>query len=148
MPEESNRHQEGYETKDLNTGAIAGFAAILFILATGALIVTTLLIRGFENKSAERGAGEPAAALSVPEGAGPGLEQNPKTSRQELMKPAFDRLDAFGVASEPPLRLHVPVETAIELIASGQAPYKQRPAPAFPAQPETGAADPGEPVVE
>lgn len=153
MPEESNRHQEGYEKTDLNPGAIAGFAGILFLLAVGALIITVAILRGFESKSAGGGperTGEPGFALSASDGGpGPQLEQDPRFGRVQMMQPAFERLDAYGLVSETPVRLHVPVDKAMELIAAGQAPYKMLPPAAATPPPAQGdAAAPGEPGAE
>jgi hypothetical protein len=153
MPEESNRHQEGYEKTDLNPGAIAGFAGILFLLAAGALVITVAILRGYESTSAGGGTeqtGDPAYALSASDGGpGPQLEQEPRLGREVLMQAAFERLDAYGVVSETPLRLHIPVEKAIELIAAGRAPYKMfPPTAATPPLAQGDAAAPGEPGAE
>ncbi|MFP4500500.1 MAG: hypothetical protein ACLFTT_05825 [Candidatus Hydrogenedentota bacterium] len=129
MPEEFNGPQEGYEKTDANAGVFVAFGVVMALLIIGALLITFGFLRAMEDRDTlTAGKGQnTAAGLSrhtIERGAE--LEPAPEAERKALTAPAFERLDSYGVVSETPRRVHIPVDKAIDLIAAGQAPYKMR----------------------
>ncbi|HNR31245.1 MAG TPA: hypothetical protein PKI11_10180 [Candidatus Hydrogenedentes bacterium] len=122
---EKNQHPgDGYEKRDLNPNAIALFAVAVMLLTVAALVVTLFIVRGFER----RRSAEAPSAIELPRTTvvrGPELERNPEAERDAVLVPARQRLNGYGSVAEAPRRVHIPIDEAIDLIASGRVPYKR-----------------------
>jgi hypothetical protein len=139
MPEEFNGSKEGYEKTDAKLSVYAGFVAVLALLTIGAMVITVSIMRGMEKRaklSGGQGQATPADLTRHTIEREPRLEAAPEAEREALTRPDFEHIEAYGVVSENPYRLHVPIDKAIELIASGQASYKIQP-PGNPSPPAT-----------
>lgn len=126
MPDELKQPNDGYEKRDMNVGIIVLFAGLVLVLTVAALAATVLIMRGFERKqSAERAAQPPLQLPQTTVIRGPELERDPEAERDAVLVPARERLNSYGPVADAPARVHVPVEEAIRLLATGAVPYKR-----------------------
>lgn len=123
--EHHQNHGNGYEKSDLHFSAIAVFALIVLGLTVGALLVTIKIVRGFENRPSQAVAPIPAEMTQSEIVREPELEKDPVAERDAVLVPTKERLHSYGAVAETPDRVHIPVQEAIELLASGRVPYKR-----------------------
>lgn len=123
-PEHNEKHG-GYEKSDLSFNAIAVFAVIVLSLTVAALLVTIKIIRGFEGRPSQAVATIPAELTQSEIIREPELEKDPVAEREQVLVPTKARLNSYGKAAEAPTRVHIPIQEAIDLLASGRVPYKR-----------------------
>ena len=123
--------KEGYEVTDMNARLIAYFIVALFAMLFGAVMTIIIVIRGFDRSRPALN-DTPASALATPDvqvPPAPHLQGDPVSDLHKVLAENTARLNAYGVLSEEPgmERVHIPVERAMALVASGAAPYRQEP---------------------
>lgn len=123
--------KEGYEVTDMNARLIAYFIVALFAMMFGAVMTIIIVIRGFDRSRPSLNE-TPASALVTPGvqlPPTPHLQGDPESDLKKVLAENTARLHAYGVISEEPgmERVHIPVERAMALVSSGEAPYRQEP---------------------
>jgi len=119
----------GYEVSDMKTLIIVFFVAALFVLMVGGVVAALFVLRGFDRSQTPE---VPPSALAsevrqVPEE--PHLQQDPVAEKDAILAEAEARLNSYGLVSDNPQmkRAHIPIDRAMELVATGQVPYRQEP---------------------
>lgn len=137
---------DGYEVSDMNTGVISGCFVGLTVVTVASLFAVIILMRGFDQSRPPMNTTE-RSPLAVQEAFAPGappLQQDPVADAKRFVAGAEKHLHGYGhVSREPGLeRVHIPIERAMELVASGAVPYRQAPTVAL--EDNAGAADAAE----
>ncbi len=132
MHESRDSRKAGYEVSDMRPAIIVLFVSAIFMLMVGGVIGALFVLRGFDRSRTPE---MPPSALAsevgqVPEE--PHLQQDPVAEKEKILAEAAARLNSYGLVSDNPemKRAHIPIERAMELVASGQVPYRQTPTPA------------------
>ena len=131
MHEAKGTGTEGYETTDMKMSVIAIFLIGLGVMLTGGFVSMLLFVRALEGAS--RPAGMTLAPLLEAEGAAlpiePHLQQNPLAEKEAVLEAVQEHLEQYGIVIDEAemQRAHIPIERAMELVAAGEAPYRQAP---------------------
>ena len=123
--------KEGYEVTDMNTRVILISLASLVIMTIGGFIIIILVMRGLEESRAtlNPNLASPLSAedANLPEE--PTLQQNPVADKNVAIEAAECQLSTWGVISDTAelKRVHIPITTAIKMVAEKKVPYRQQP---------------------
>ena len=123
--------QEGYEVTDMNTTVIIWFLVGLFAMLFGSVAVILMVLRGFESSRPALNS-DTLSALATPEMQRPPmphLQDDPVADRKAIKKALAVEANGFGMVSEEGgvAIVHIPVDRAMEIVASGDVPYRQTP---------------------
>lgn len=125
--------KQGYEVTDLNATIIAFFLGALAFLCAGAIAVILIFQRGFDNSRPplNQTARSPVAdhmTQRPPEGTAL-LQLDPVADKNKAFEEARAKLNGQGYVTqeEGAVRVHIPIETAMEMVAKGDVPYRQAP---------------------
>jgi len=114
----------------MNLKIVLIFGVITACFLIGGFTVGALVLRGFQGRSpvntVERSPLSAPMAQTLNE---PRLQQNPSADRARLVNDQKNYLESYGVKNADPalFRAHIPIERAMEMIAAGEAPYRQTP---------------------
>jgi hypothetical protein len=131
----------GYEATDMNTRLIIIVFCGLMVLMSIGLTGGMLVIRGFDESRTPMNT-QPASPFATPQAqipTGPLLQNDPITDRRKIIAEAEAQLNSYGWISQQPgqMRAHIPIETALQNLADGKVPYRQKPVAALQTPPAT-----------
>lgn len=135
----------GYEATDMNTRLIIIVFCGLMVLMSIGLTGGMLVLRGFDESRVPMNT-EPASPFATPQAqipAAPLLQNDPVGDRRKIIAEAEKHLNSYGWISKESgqMRAHIPIENAIEDIATGKASYRQKPVVALQAAPAETASN-------
>ncbi len=121
--------KEGYELSDINIRVVFIFLTSVALLTFLGIMAALIVLRGLEARpSINPIEVSPLAASQVAAGFdAPKIQGNPRLERDLAIATAEARLHSYGMVSlEPEMeRAHIPIDRAMELVASGKVPYRQ-----------------------
>ena len=123
--------QEGYEVTDMNTKVIVWFLVGLFAMLFGSVAVILMVLRGFEASRPALNT-DTLSSLAKPDmqlPPKPYVQDDPVADRIAIKKANADHANGFGMVNEEAeiKVVHIPVDRAMEILASGNVPYRQTP---------------------
>lgn len=122
---------EGYEVSDIHTGVISGCLAALAVIMISALFTIIIVIRGFDDSRPALNQSEKSPVRSVDSFApgSPPLQQDPVADKRAFVSEMLHKTEMYGWVSQDPgqERVQIPVSRAMELLAEGKVPYRQKP---------------------
>ncbi|MBI2423857.1 MAG: hypothetical protein HYV27_13585 [Candidatus Hydrogenedentes bacterium] len=138
----------GYEVTDLNAKLIVIFLAALAFLIAGSVFVIIIFQRGFDKSRLPMNLNEASpVAVTPPPVVVPGfaplapgteegtalLQQDPVAERKKYFAESHAHLAGQGFVSQEAgaERVHIPIETAMALVAEAKVPYRQVPVTAL-----------------
>ena len=126
--------KEGYEVTDMNVKIISFFLIGLFVMMFGAVGAIIMVMRGFQDSvpALNTEPASPLATVGVQVPDKPHLQQNPVADLAAIKTANRTQLNSYGIVSteKDMERVHIPIEKAMERVASGDVPYRQKPADA------------------
>lgn len=145
MPNLPHSEKAGYETSDVNTRVVFMFLSAVALLIFLGIMISLIVLRSLEHRPATNQTeasplvGDPADAVRP----GPNVQADPLSDRTRILDKAEARLHSYGLVSDEPgmERAHIPIERAMELVASGEAPYRQPVTEALEAEQEETAPE-------
>lgn len=121
--------KEGYEVSDVNTKVVFIFLTGVALLTFLGIMAALIVLRGLEARPSINPieASPLAGTFNVTGLDGPKIQGNPRLDRELAIEAAETRLHSYGVDSlEPGMeRAHIPIDRAMDLVASGKVPYRQ-----------------------
>ena len=128
-----SRPDVGHETTDVRPGIIG-----LFGLGLVAMVALVLPVLGWVYSTLESRAQRdqrPLSSVSLTEAStGPRLQAQPAAELMKVREEAMRRLTSYGWVDQENGVVHVPVEVAIELLATRGLPAPESPSPEEPQQ--------------
>jgi hypothetical protein len=141
---------EGYEVSDMRIGAILAAFAAIAIMGAAAFPICLWVINDWDQGRAPYNTTlvSPVAQPMDQVPPAPHLQQYPREDAEAYLKAQHVKLESFGVVSQAEglKTAHIPVDKAIDAVAEGKAPYRQRPVAATLAPTVAPAAAPAETV--
>ena len=122
---------EGWETTDMKVKLVAVAFTGIAIMMFGACLIIILVMRGFDSSRTDLGTLEPSPVYEVSPTVqgydGPLLQQDPRASRDAYLAESKVKLKTYELTNDQPgaERARIPVEEAMKMIVSGEAPYKR-----------------------
>lgn len=137
---------EGYEVSDMKVSAILAAFVAIGLLGAAAFPICLWVINDWDQGRAPYNTTlvSPVAQPMDQVPPAPHLQQYPREDAEAYLKEQHLKLESFGVVSqaEGMKTAHIPVEKAIDAVAEGKAPYRQRPVAATTATTAAPAAAP------
>jgi len=136
--------KDGYEVSDINATIVVMFLFVLALMTAAGFIAIIIVLRGMDAAVPEKVEHPMTQQMQARvEASGPKLQMNPPADRRELEAKQEARLHSYGILSDAETKrvAHIPIEKAMELVATGAVPYRQE-----PTQAKTGSEEsaPGE----
>lgn len=136
---------DGYEVTDANAGIIVMMLAIVAMMGAAAFPVVIWLVSHWDNTGRPAYNTTPKSPVAQPLDQVPPmphLQNFPRADADAYLNSSREHLASYGIISEAEgmKSAHVPIEKAIDIIAKGQAAYRQQPTVATTTTPEATAA--------
>ncbi len=128
MPDTKRSLEAGYEVSDMNVRVIVVSLIGLAVMMIAGFVTIVLLMRGFDESDQTNIAGQspPLSLAGAQTPDGPLLQQDPVADKEVVLEAARARLDNYGPATESH-GMHIPIKRAMQLVAEGKVPYRQKP---------------------
>ena len=111
----------GHETRDINIRVVALFALSMAVVLAGSLVLMGWLFGVFAGKPLGRGRSAPIAETR-PYPPAPRLQASPTRDMQEMRRTENTRLQSYGWIDQTAGIARIPIDQAMELLATRGLP--------------------------